>query len=346
MPAERKDLPTLTLLGVVLAPLLAASLFWAFYRYHTLSAHPAEAVAGAQSSASSSNSQQTAPVDEELSNAERAIMFSSAALESLSMLTPVDPNPVTSFRELIALPPIAPLELPSAMLTPVRPDPVASFRERIALPPATTRKAPGIDPRMIRTIVDRGVVEYASAKTDANRARGARLIQTAALMGYPPARDLLARNYPQSEAVRSVVPAPDVIRYALGPVLDVAATSEDSRQIFIALGQHFALQGELDFFATQIFDSLRGDFAPAAQSSGRHLTGLVGARAWSLCCARPLGTGRRQGCRSRLLVRRKSAQVHRNDIAGPCRGGVKGPRFAHVESARRTLARRPMAGVW
>jgi hypothetical protein len=36
-------------------------------------------------------------------------------------------------------------------------------------------------------------------------------------VGYPPARDLLARNYPQSEAVRSVVPAKDVIRYALGP---------------------------------------------------------------------------------------------------------------------------------
>ncbi len=110
MPAERKVLPTLTLLGVVLAPLLAASLFWAFYRYHTLSADPAKAVTGAQSSTSPSKSQQTAPVDAELSNAERAIMFSSAALESLSMLTSVDPNPVTSFRELIALPPISPPE--------------------------------------------------------------------------------------------------------------------------------------------------------------------------------------------------------------------------------------------
>jgi hypothetical protein len=36
-------------------------------------------------------------------------------------------------------------------------------------------------------------------------------------VGYPLARDLLARNYPQSEAVRAVIPAKDVIRYALGP---------------------------------------------------------------------------------------------------------------------------------
>jgi hypothetical protein len=108
----------------------------------------------------------------------------------------------------------------------------------------------------------RGGHEYASAKTDGDRARGARLIQIAALFGYPPARDLLARNYPQAGAVRLVVPAKDVIRYALGSVMDVVATSEDSKQIFLALGQHFALQGELDLFATQILDSLSGDSRP------------------------------------------------------------------------------------
>lgn len=102
----------------------------------------------------------------------------------------------------------------------------------------------------------------ASAKADGDRAKGAGLIQTAALVGYPPARALLARNYPQSEAVRSVVPAKDVIRYALGPVMDAAATGEDSKQIFLALGQHFALQGQVDLFATQILISLRGDSRP------------------------------------------------------------------------------------
>jgi hypothetical protein len=229
MLAERKFLPPLILLSVVLLPLLVASLLWAFYRYHTSSAAPAKVVTADQSS----SSQQTVAIDETLSNAERAIMFS-----------------------------ISPLTSPTAMVTPVDPDPVASFRQLIALPSGSTREAPRIDPRRIRTIVDRGVVEYASAKTDGDRARGARLIQTAAFVGYPPARDLLARNYPQSEAVRSVVPAKDVIRYALGPVMDVAATSEDSKQIFLALGQHFALQGQVDLFATQILISLRGDSRP------------------------------------------------------------------------------------
>src|SRR4029453_12742152 len=106
MPAERKFLPPLILLAVVLVPLLVASLFWAFYRYHTSSAAPAKEVTAAQSSSATSNSQQTALIDETLSNAERAIMFSMAPLTSLSaVITPVDPDPVASFRQLIALPP-------------------------------------------------------------------------------------------------------------------------------------------------------------------------------------------------------------------------------------------------
>jgi hypothetical protein len=235
MLGERKFLSTAGRLAVILAPLLVASLFWASYRYHASSADPAKAVTAVRASTSSSMSQETAHIglsgSEGSRNAQSAIMFSSAPLTSLSAMTP-----------------------------PVDPDPVASFRDLIAVPPA--RESLHLDPRRMRAMVDRGVVEYASAKTDGDRARGATLIQTAALMGYPPARDLLARNYPQSEAVRSVVPARDVIRYALGPGMDAAATGEDSKQIFVALGQHFALQGQLDLFATQILILLRGDSRP------------------------------------------------------------------------------------
>src|SRR5205809_944071 len=78
----------------------------AYYRYHASSAAPADGVTAAQSSASPSKSQQIAAIDERLSNAERAIMFSIAPLTSLpAIMTPVDPDPVASFRQLIALPP-------------------------------------------------------------------------------------------------------------------------------------------------------------------------------------------------------------------------------------------------
>ena len=78
MQTGAKSLTTLIRLAVVLVPLLVAALFWAFYRYQVSSA--AKGVTAAQSSASPSKSQQTAPIDERLSNAERAIMFSIAPL--------------------------------------------------------------------------------------------------------------------------------------------------------------------------------------------------------------------------------------------------------------------------
>jgi hypothetical protein len=79
---------------------------------------------------------------------------------------------------------------------------------------------------------------------------------------FPSARVLLARNYPQSAAIRSIVPAKDVVRYALALLADPASENDDTKQIFLALGQHFASHGKLDLFATQILDSMRRDSRP------------------------------------------------------------------------------------
>jgi len=234
MPGERKHLLTLIGFAVILAPILVGYLFWAAYRYHASSAAPSKPVTAARSSTSPSIATVPigAPGGKGLSDAQSAIMFSIAPLTSLSAIT-----------------------------MPVDPDPVASFRQLIALPPDTARGAPNIDPRKLRTMLDRGVVTFASATNDGDRVRGASLIQTAALVGFPPARELLVRNFPQSEAVRSVVPANDVIRYALAPLMD-GAPGEDSKRIFLALAQHFAFHGQLDLFATQLLNSLRGDSRP------------------------------------------------------------------------------------
>src|SRR5207249_5981496 len=90
----------------------------------------------------------------------------------------------------------------------------------------------------------------------------ASLIQIAALVGFPPARELLARNYPQSAPVRSVVPANDVVRYALDFFTDAANATDDSQRVFFALARHFSFEGELDLFETHLLNSLRGDSRP------------------------------------------------------------------------------------
>src|SRR5215813_2635150 len=132
MAGERKSVPTLIRLVAILASLLVAGLFWAAYSNHVSSGGTDKAVTAARSSTLSSVSQETAHVSsgsEALSNAQSAIMFSVVPLQSLSVMMPS-----------------------------VDSDPVASFRRLIAPPPDTTREAP--------RIVDRGVVAYASGKTD------------------------------------------------------------------------------------------------------------------------------------------------------------------------------------
>src|SRR5262245_22467054 len=117
MPAERKLVPSVIRIAIVLAPLFVASLFWASYRNQASSADSANAVTAVRSLTSSSVFQGTAYVDtsgsEGLSNAQNAIMFSIAPVMLLSAMTPpVDTDPVASFRQLIALPPDTAREAP------------------------------------------------------------------------------------------------------------------------------------------------------------------------------------------------------------------------------------------
>jgi hypothetical protein len=153
----------------------------------------------------------------------------------------------------------APLVSSPAFWAAVDPDPDASFRRLITPPPQPAQPLPHVDPRKLRTILDRGVVTYAAAANDADRTKGASLIQMVALLGYPQARELLARNYPSSAAVRSVVPADDAIRYALGFLMEPASAEEEAKQLLLVLARHFSLKGELDLFATQLINFLRAD---------------------------------------------------------------------------------------
>jgi hypothetical protein len=132
----------------------------------------------------------------------------------------------------------------------------------LLFPAPTTRIPAAVDPRKLREMMDRGVVAYASASTREAQARGAKLIQLAAQLGYGPARDLIARNYPRSEAMQSVVPAADAVRYTLPLVTDEARESDDSKAIFAALVEHAAASGTLHALARQLVDALRADQRP------------------------------------------------------------------------------------
>jgi hypothetical protein len=137
-------------------------------------------------------------------------------------------------------------------------NPPEASPQETAAPSSTTKDLTArIDPRKLMNLMNTGVVKYASEPDDANKAKGARLIQIAALVGYETARNLIVTNYPRAAAIRSAVPASDVILYAV----DLLMRQADAGTQFVALANYFSDRGEAPRFAKFVADVAR-DSAP------------------------------------------------------------------------------------
>jgi hypothetical protein len=129
----------------------------------------------------------------------------------------------------------------------------------LLVPDLNARTAKAVSPSKLRELMDRGVVGYASAVTRDQKVRAVKLIELAAQLGYGPARDLVARNYPRSEAMQAVVPPADAIRYTLALVTAEEPRVDDADSLFLALVQQAAANGTLGTLARQLADQLRAD---------------------------------------------------------------------------------------
>jgi hypothetical protein len=125
--------------------------------------------------------------------------------------------------------------------------------------PATTSKdlSVQIDPRKLMNLMNAGVTKYTSEPDEANKVKGARLIQIAALVGYETARNLIVTNYPRAASIRTAVPASDVILYAV----DLLMRQADAGTQFAALANYFSARGDAPRFA-QIVVDVAHDSAP------------------------------------------------------------------------------------
>ena len=222
--------PVLRLIGLALGASLLTGLVWGLNRTESLPPAPGET---AQSAMPALPAPAPLLAEKALIEWHKAAAFSTAPFARLPMIA-------------------APLE------------PVLGkdFRELLKLPPSSRQDAPPLDPRKLRALMDRGVVIYAGSGDDKNRQKGAELIQTAALLGFSPARRLIVRNYPISETVRRAVPARDAISYTLDFFTASEIDSEDSKGIFVSLAEHFAHEGQIEFFAAHLLAGLRGDTRP------------------------------------------------------------------------------------
>ncbi len=147
-------------------------------------------------------------------------------------------------------------EAPQPERDPIDIRPTASSQSGQVRAPESTGR--GVDPRKLRRIMDLGVTRYASATDDGGKSKGVSLVQLAALLGYPPARQLVVRNYPRSPSVRSTVPAQDAVRFAVDLLARQGAFDENA-ELVIALGNYFSRRGEVLIFGRHIVDAIADD---------------------------------------------------------------------------------------
>jgi hypothetical protein len=153
---------------------------------------------------------------------------------------------------------ISPSSASPQILAPLESNPPTASPQETAAQSTTTKDLTvKIDPRKLMDLMNAGVAKYTSERDDANKAKGARLIQIAALLGYETARNLIVTNYPRAAAMRSAVPASDVILYAV----DLLMRHADAGTQFVALANYFSDRGEIPRFAKFVADVAR-DSAP------------------------------------------------------------------------------------
>ncbi len=170
------------------------------------------------------------------------------------------PSPaVTTARAVGAAAPSRPHSLPNIArptLLPVDPDFVAASRMMISPPPDTDNALRDIDPRRLRRSFARAKAML-TATSDEQNIAGAHLVNVAAVLGYEPARALIARDYPTSHIIRTAVAAPEAVRFSLDPIL--RGHSDNDSAFMALLAAYFAGRDQLAAYATYLLDAFADD---------------------------------------------------------------------------------------
>ncbi len=143
---------------------------------------------------------------------------------------------------------------------PIDPDLVASARMVIPAPPGTdTAVTENIDPRRLRTNFERGRKLLESAADDEEKVNGARLVNSAAILGYEPARILIAREYPRSQLIQTAVTGSEAVRYSLDPLIVSSPIAQSGRVFLVLLASYFSGRNDLASYANYLLEVLSDD---------------------------------------------------------------------------------------
>jgi hypothetical protein len=163
----------------------------------------------------------------------------------------------------------------------VSPDLVAT-KMIVPPPPDTASALQDVDPRQLRASFQRGTAAMKLNYSEETTNEGARLVKIAAILGYGPARILIARDFPASAVIRSNVLPAEAVRFSLDPLFLQSARSEGNRSFLTLLASYFAGRHELQAYAVDLLAALRDDRRLWADDNLQSLLGQL-ARVHGAC---------------------------------------------------------------
>ena len=165
------------------------------------------------------------------------------------------PRPAVAAPKKTEMPKLAAVD---PKLTAVDPDLAAARKMMIAAPPGTDPQLQSADPRRLRASFQRGMAAL-EQKDDDIASKGARLVNIAAILGYEPARKVIARDYPRSKVIRSAVSSSEAVRYSLDPLLFQEPPSESNQAFLVLLASYFSGRYELEAYANDLLAAVVED---------------------------------------------------------------------------------------
>jgi hypothetical protein len=162
-------------------------------------------------------------------------------------------------------------------------DYVEAAKLMVPAPPQTEPGLRAVDPRRLRANFQRGLTAMRSDVQD-QIASGARLVSVAAILGYEPARVLMAQRYPSSPIIRATVSSVEAVRYSLDPLITSGAPTAANRTFLVLLASYFSGRQALQNYATDLLAVLGDDRRLQSGESLELLLSLL-ARVRGACTA-------------------------------------------------------------
>ncbi|WP_342361340.1 hypothetical protein [Terrarubrum flagellatum] len=223
-----------------------------------------------------------------------------------------------------------PTPSPSAPTPPASPAPDATRTSLFPRPPGTPA-APFPADAVDKFVSQQLDLFNASRDVPAKRVAMEK-IMAAAEIGHGPSRGVIVRGFPASTIIRDVVPASDVVRFALDFIVQKRAYSNDARRDFVALAQWLDGDGRSTLVGEAVFEAMRDDSRLQSPDALNDLMSLL-SRTDRGCAALSRHLGGGDAACSRELA---TAAVERAKQAGA--GGVDARRFRDgVDTLRKSL---------